>query len=283
MAPQYAPIELPAEEKQPTSALKLSMTTAGLVAGLVAAFMVLSPQAGGLTFAPRQTVNPFKRMPMTTLKDPDTGVNLENCEPKLRPNSYACIYGGPGMDLNFEDCTLDVYECKPRCDDVTACFKDCQCADRKVNDNAEVCNREMVKHGTLTEMGFCSQCEVLGMMECLLHPCECKLVDLIDRCVAGTAFEACEEYKKAECDQDKFCEHHDFLKSGGQGFHYLGGSNIIDEGWVDRTGSIDESGNYVQSSAGAQQGLTTSQGGASVADAAADQAALEAAQLAQAK
>jgi hypothetical protein len=281
---KYQQIELPAPKpfegkRSSVSSFKVAVTTGVTVAALTVAFMTLKATAGMNSV---EAFN-FKRMPAHMLVDPDTGVDLQVCEPKLRPNSYACIYGGPGVDLNFEDCTLETWECKPRCDDVTACFTDCQCSDRMVNDAYEICNREMVKFGSLSEMGFCAECTVLGMMECLLHPCFCKLVDLIDRCVAGQAADACVAYKEAGCENGQFCAHHDFLKSGGQGFHYLGGSNILDPDYVDRTGAIDENGNYVQSSAGAQQGLSTSQGGASVADAAADQAAMEAAQLAQAK
>lgn len=114
-------------------------------------------------------------------------------------------------------CTYDLDQCKPACFDITACLRDCQC-----QEELNICNQEM-------DMGIgkCDECEVLSMMECLLHPCKCRLVDMVNRCVSGESTEACVAWKTRKCDQNR-CKHHEFLHPGPNNVHYLGGSNIVD-------------------------------------------------------
>jgi len=194
------------------------------------------------------------------------------------PMSYCSIYGGPGVELPKDGCTMEKYGpkpevCKPNCKNVMHCHADCQCSTED-----EMCNREMVR--PTDQAGLCTECEVMSMAECLLHPCECSLVDLIDRCVKGEAADACAAFKANGC-EERDCDHHEFLKSGGQGFHYLGGSNVIDEGWEDRTTDLTGA-NSGGSGGGKFAQASTDQGGAGDEDAAAEaHAAMEAAQAAQ--
>jgi len=194
------------------------------------------------------------------------------------PLSYCNVYGGPGVELPKSGCTLIDFgpkgeTCLPNCKNVMHCHSDCQCSTED-----EMCNREMVR--PTNQAGLCTECEVMSMAECLLHPCQCKLVDLIDRCVKGEAADACNAFKSNGC-EERDCDHHEFLKTGGQAFHYLGGSNIIDEKWEDRTPDLEG-----KSGAGGGGGkfaqASTDQGGTADADAAAEaRAAMEAAQAAQ--